>query len=196
MGVKSKLDDRWEDGWKVILVAGPVNVKIQHFDGRIRVVHINRMQLHTKRPSEATFSYTMNEPRNDIIRHQFRNTSDLRHTRNEIPETPRSFVENESSRTEYQNEESLGLLTNQSEQSLEESLLATPRGIVEDNTNLLNETTVEQHRKTDKRLISSPINPGNIPEVGTARDRVMTESPIQRPQRNRRLPRYLQEYYV
>ena len=29
MGVNSKLKDRWEGGWRVIVVMGPVNVKIQ-----------------------------------------------------------------------------------------------------------------------------------------------------------------------
>ena len=61
MGVKSKLDNMWEEGWRVIGIVGPVNFKIQHVDGRIRVVHINRLQPHIKRPVENN-SFTVTEP--------------------------------------------------------------------------------------------------------------------------------------
>ena len=44
-----KLDDRWEAGWKITDVIGPVNVSIQHIDGRNQVVHINRLQPHRQR---------------------------------------------------------------------------------------------------------------------------------------------------
>ena len=41
---KSKLQPRWEGGWSIAKVLGKVNLQIVHEDGRVRVVHLNRIQ--------------------------------------------------------------------------------------------------------------------------------------------------------
>ena len=51
-GVVNKLTDRWEGGWKVVEVKSLVTVVIRHMDGRIRVVHVNRLQPHITRDQE------------------------------------------------------------------------------------------------------------------------------------------------
>ena len=42
----SKLAPRWESGWTIISKPRSPNVKIEHTDGRLRVVHVNRIRLH------------------------------------------------------------------------------------------------------------------------------------------------------
>ena len=46
---KGKLDPKWEAGWCVKETLGPVNVKILHTDGRVRIVHVNRLRSRYKR---------------------------------------------------------------------------------------------------------------------------------------------------
>ena len=49
VGVSKKFDARWEGGWRVSEITGPVNVKIESSDGRIKVVHVNRLQPNIRR---------------------------------------------------------------------------------------------------------------------------------------------------
>ena len=110
LSVNYKLKDRCEGGWTVIVVMGPVNVKIQHSDGRTRVVHVNRLQHHVKHPSVKS-----NFVENDIdsARHQIRNDKsilDLNSTRNVATEVARIFAEIEEISSEQQGEESSTLL--------------------------------------------------------------------------------------
>ena len=51
-GAVNKLTDRWEGGWKVIELKSIVTVVIRHFNGRIRVVHVNRLQPHITRDQD------------------------------------------------------------------------------------------------------------------------------------------------
>ena len=48
-GVARKLDKRWEGGWEVTEIKGPVNVVIKNTDGRVKVVHVNRLQRRIRR---------------------------------------------------------------------------------------------------------------------------------------------------
>ena len=45
MGVKSKFDDRWEEGRRVIGIVGPVNVKIQHVDEKLELYKLTDCNL-------------------------------------------------------------------------------------------------------------------------------------------------------
>ena len=49
VGVSKKFDARWEGGWRVSEITGPVNVKIESSDGRNTVVHVNRLQPNIRR---------------------------------------------------------------------------------------------------------------------------------------------------
>ena len=51
-GVVNKLTDRWDGGWKVIEIKSIVTVVIRYFNGRIRVVHVNRLQPHIARDQD------------------------------------------------------------------------------------------------------------------------------------------------
>ena len=46
---KGKLNPKWEAGWCVKEILSRVNVKILHSDGRVRVVHVNRLRTRYKR---------------------------------------------------------------------------------------------------------------------------------------------------
>ena len=48
-GVARKLRDRWEGGWRVIEVKGPLSIEIQNTDGRNKLVHINRLRPYVQR---------------------------------------------------------------------------------------------------------------------------------------------------
>ena len=55
-GVDRKLRDRWEGGWTISKVEGPVDIQIRHLDGRTKVTHINRLQHHVQRNDQERFS--------------------------------------------------------------------------------------------------------------------------------------------
>ena len=63
VGVAKKFENRWEGGWKVTEVKGPVNVSIQNRDGRIKTVHINRLQPHIRRMDDEYSNDTYSQPR-------------------------------------------------------------------------------------------------------------------------------------
>ena len=129
-------------------------------------------------------------------RHPIRNDksiSDLNSTRNTATEVARSFAEIEEIRSEQQDEESSISLGNQLEHSFNESLNSTPQSLLEDVR--VNDTLVEC-RNLEKGLISSPRNTEVIEGVRDLREKTITESPIKRPQRSRRLSKYLADYYL
>ena len=56
-----KLDDRWEAGWEVTEVKGPVTICVKHNDGRrFRTVHVNRLRHRRGREMESTEAYISN----------------------------------------------------------------------------------------------------------------------------------------
>ena len=48
-GVARKLRERWEGGWKVFEVKGPLSIEIRNTDGRNKLVHVNRLRPYVQR---------------------------------------------------------------------------------------------------------------------------------------------------
>ena len=185
-GVVNKLTDRWEGGWKVVEVKSIVTVVIRHMDGRIRVVHVNRLQPHITRDQEYSTNQLQNCNRENHNSGGFHNRSenqllDQSHCFRDRTEESRS-PEEDVSRSFRQGGDDRELQSNK----LEESVTIPANFDFED---LRTSTPIaDRMNVTLQNLVHCNDSHELSPTTKT------DELVLRRSKRIRRIPKYLEEY--